>query len=140
MKRRTGLEMALFGESAGRRREPRSLVEFRAGKMKFEGKTVTADVRKGLVYMKLDENLLHFCWKDRQKGTLEDVSRRTFSYDGLFLEKKTEFDKYHTHLYTSLNTRKRPQVVRQTDLFSITVENSYFLFTRMDCIGPYYPL
>lgn len=70
-------DMALFGDGGGRgRREPRSLVEFRAGKMKLSGTTVSADTRKGLVYMRWDaeENLLHFCWKDRQNGKLEDVS------------------------------------------------------------------
>ena len=65
--------MALFGESSSRR-EPRSLVEFRAGKMKVNGTTVTADSRKGLVYIKMDDNLVHFCWKDRKSGRVEDVS------------------------------------------------------------------
>ena len=107
--------MALFGESAGRRREPRSLVEFRAGKMKFEGKTVTADVRKGLVYMKLDDNLLHFCWKDRQKGTLEDVSKGIFSYAGLFLKRGTELGNDRTYFDTNTVTRKRAKVVRPSN-------------------------
>lgn len=66
---------ALFGGSSGDgRREPRSLVEFRAGKMKLSGTTVTADARKGLVYMKLDDGLVHFYWKDRQNSTVADVS------------------------------------------------------------------
>ena len=77
--------MALFGDGGGRgKREPRSLVEFRAGKMKLSGTTVSADIRKGLVYMRwdTDENLLHFCWKDRQNGKLEDVSHVTLDGDG----------------------------------------------------------
>ena len=68
--------MALFGPSESGSREPRSLVEFRAGKMKLEESTsmVVPDKRKGLVFMKLDSNgLLHFYWKDRQHGRLEDV-------------------------------------------------------------------
>ena len=67
--------MALFGPSENGSREPRSLVEFRAGKMKLEESTSTVvpDKRKGLVFMKLDSNgLLHFYWKDRQHGHLED--------------------------------------------------------------------
>ena len=66
--------MALFGQSGDGRREPKSLVEFRAGKMTLNGSTVTADTRKGLVYMKLEDGLLHFCWKDRQNGEVVDVS------------------------------------------------------------------
>ena len=68
--------MALFGGSGDGRREPRSLVEFRAGKMSLSRGVVTADKRKGLVYMKTSDtdSLLHFCWKDRKTGELVDVS------------------------------------------------------------------
>lgn len=69
--------MALFGDGVSQgRREPHSLVEFRAGKMKLNGKTVSADTRKGLVFLRWDteESLLHYCWKDRQNGKMEDVS------------------------------------------------------------------
>ena len=66
--------MALFGGTADERREPRSLVEFRAGKMSLSQGVVTADKRKGLVYMKTSsDSLLHFCWKDRQTGEVVDV-------------------------------------------------------------------
>lgn len=51
------------------------LVEFRAGKMALKGSTVTPDKRKGLVYIQqTDDSLIHFCWKDRASGTVEDVS------------------------------------------------------------------
>lgn len=63
---------ALFGNSSDGRSEPRSLVEFRAGKMKLAGSTVTADTRKGLVYMKQDDRLMHFYWKDRKSGEVVD--------------------------------------------------------------------
>ena len=34
---------------------------------------IKADVRKGLVYMyQADDSLMHFCWKDRSSGTVED--------------------------------------------------------------------
>ncbi|KAM9177958.1 proteasomal ubiquitin receptor ADRM1 isoform 2-T2 [Mergus octosetaceus] len=49
------------------------LVEFRAGKMALKGSTVTPDKRKGLVYIQqTDDSLIHFCWKDRASGTVED--------------------------------------------------------------------
>ncbi|XP_053562975.1 proteasomal ubiquitin receptor ADRM1 [Bombina bombina] len=49
------------------------LVEFRAGKMSLKGSTVTPDKRKGLVYIQqTDDSLIHFCWKDRTSGTVED--------------------------------------------------------------------
>ena len=64
---------ALFGNSSDGRGEPRSLVEFRAGKMKLTGTTVTADTRKGLVYMKQEDRLMHFYWKDRKNGDVVDV-------------------------------------------------------------------
>lgn len=63
---------ALFGGSGDGRREARSLVEFRAGKMKLSGSTVTADTRKGLVFMRMEEGLLHFYWKDRKLGEIVD--------------------------------------------------------------------
>lgn len=63
---------ALFGNSSDGRSEPRSLVEFRAGKMKLTGSTVTADTRKGLIYMKQDDRLMHFYWKDRNSGDVVD--------------------------------------------------------------------
>ncbi|XP_065897813.1 proteasomal ubiquitin receptor ADRM1-A-like [Dysidea avara] len=67
--------MALFGPSDGGSREPRSLVEFRAGKMQLKESThmVVPDKRKGLIFMKIDnDGLLHFYWKDRQHGRTED--------------------------------------------------------------------
>ena len=68
--------MALFGNSTDGRSEPRSLVEFRAGKMSLSGTTVTADTRKGLIYMKQEgmDRLMHFYWKDRKSGEVVDVS------------------------------------------------------------------
>ena len=65
---------ALFGQTSDGRREPKSLVEFRAGKMKRTGSTVTADTRKGLAFMKMEDGLLHFLWKDRKSGEVVDVS------------------------------------------------------------------
>ncbi|XP_037947796.1 proteasomal ubiquitin receptor ADRM1 homolog isoform X2 [Teleopsis dalmanni] len=50
-----------------------NLVEFRAGKMNMVGKMVHPDTRKGLVYMSQgDDGLMHFCWKDRTTGKVED--------------------------------------------------------------------
>lgn len=68
-----------FGQlqSAAGRTSVKNLVEFRAGKMKLNGKTVTADKRKGLVYIyQSDDSLMHFCWKDRTSGNVEDVSMK----------------------------------------------------------------
>lgn len=43
--------------------------------MSLKGTTVTPDKRKGLVYIQqTDDSLIHFCWKDRTSGTVEDVS------------------------------------------------------------------
>lgn len=52
----------------------RNLVEFKAGKMEMRDKMVHAIKRQGLVYLKQspDDNLMHFCWKDRQSGVTED--------------------------------------------------------------------
>ena len=63
---------ALFGSNVGS--SSKNLVEFRAGKMKLNGTTVTPDKRKGLVYVyQGEDSLMHFCWKDRTTGTVEDV-------------------------------------------------------------------
>ena len=65
---------ALFGNASGRSTS-KNLVEFRAGKMFMKGKMVNPDKRKGLVYIyQSEDSLMHFCWKDRTKGTVEDVS------------------------------------------------------------------
>lgn len=51
------------------------LVEFRAGKMSLKGNIVTPDKRKGMVYIQQsDDSLIHFCWKDRTTGNVDDVS------------------------------------------------------------------
>lgn len=52
----------------------RNLVEFKAGKMELRDKLVHPIKRQGLVYLRQspDDNLMHFCWKDRQSGVVED--------------------------------------------------------------------
>jgi 26S proteasome regulatory subunit N13 len=51
----------------------KALVEFRAGKMTMAGTTVTPDRRKGQVLVEQGEDqLMHFKWKDRTSGTIED--------------------------------------------------------------------
>ncbi|KAJ6647520.1 Proteasomal ubiquitin receptor ADRM1 like [Pseudolycoriella hygida] len=58
-----------MGSSGGNRH----LVEFRAGRMNMVGKMVTPDTRKGLVYLfQAEDQLIHFCWKDRSTGKVED--------------------------------------------------------------------
>jgi hypothetical protein len=74
------MSLNLFGGSGGglgaRAAQPKNLVEFRAGKMTLKGNLVNPDKRKGLVYIyQSDDNLTHFCWKDRKTGTVEDVSQ-----------------------------------------------------------------
>lgn len=64
-----GNTSALGGSSGGNRH----LVEFRAGRMNMVGKMVHPDTRKGLVYMyQAEDGLIHFCWKDRTTGNIED--------------------------------------------------------------------
>ncbi|KAI6682665.1 hypothetical protein NL676_036546 [Syzygium grande] len=49
------------------------MLEFRAGKMILEGKTVVPDARKGLVRItRGEEGLMHFQWLDRAQNVLED--------------------------------------------------------------------
>uniref|UniRef100_A0A0K2UGB2 Proteasomal ubiquitin receptor ADRM1 homolog n=1 Tax=Lepeophtheirus salmonis TaxID=72036 RepID=A0A0K2UGB2_LEPSM len=63
---------ALFG-SGGRSSGPKPLVEFRAGKMSLKGNMVHPDKRKGLVLIEQgDDQLMHFKWKDRSTGSVED--------------------------------------------------------------------
>lgn len=59
--------------SGSRGSSSKYLVEFRAGKMSLKGNTVTPDKRKGLVYVQQsDDSLIHFCWKDRTTGNVDD--------------------------------------------------------------------
>uniref|UniRef100_F6UMP0 Uncharacterized protein n=1 Tax=Ciona intestinalis TaxID=7719 RepID=F6UMP0_CIOIN len=61
----------ILGNSA--RSSSKNLVEFRAGKMHLKGTTVSPDKRKGLVYVyQAEDSLMHFCWKDRTSGRVED--------------------------------------------------------------------
>ncbi|XP_065062858.1 proteasomal ubiquitin receptor ADRM1-like [Rhopilema esculentum] len=63
----------LFGNIGGDSSSSKNLVEFRAGKMHLRGTTVTADKRKGQLYIhQSDDSLMHFCWKDRTTGIVED--------------------------------------------------------------------
>lgn len=97
---------ALFGNSSDGRNEPRSLVEFRAGKMKLTGSTVTADTRKGLVYMKQEDRLMHFYWKDRKSGEVVDVSVSQCQYG---------------------NSVSPPPVIRTSFSFLVKLNSSVFL-------------
>ncbi|KAI5612362.1 proteasomal ubiquitin receptor ADRM1 isoform X1 [Silurus asotus] len=59
--------------SGSRSSSSKYLVEFRAGKMSLKGSTVTPDKRKGTVYIQqTDDSLIHFCWKDRTTGNVDD--------------------------------------------------------------------
>ncbi|KAM3872522.1 proteasomal ubiquitin receptor ADRM1 [Diretmus argenteus] len=59
--------------SGSRGTSSKYLVEFRAGKMTLKGSTVTPDKRKGTVYIQQsDDSLIHFCWKDRTSGNVDD--------------------------------------------------------------------
>lgn len=62
---------ALFGGNS--RSSSKHLVDFRAGKMYMKGQMVHPDKRKGQVYVyQADDSLMHFCWKDRTTGTVEE--------------------------------------------------------------------
>uniref|UniRef100_A0A3B4TTN8 ADRM1 26S proteasome ubiquitin receptor n=1 Tax=Seriola dumerili TaxID=41447 RepID=A0A3B4TTN8_SERDU len=59
--------------SGSRGSSSKYLVEFRAGKMTLKGNVVTPDKRKGMVYIQQsDDSLIHFCWKDRTTGNVDD--------------------------------------------------------------------
>ncbi|XP_032667785.1 proteasomal ubiquitin receptor ADRM1 homolog isoform X3 [Odontomachus brunneus] len=63
---------ALFGNTASRGAS-KNLVEFKAGKMTMKDKMVYPDTRKGQLYVyQSDDSLMHFCWKDRTTGVVED--------------------------------------------------------------------
>lgn len=64
-----GNSNTITGSSGGNRH----LVEFKAGRMNMVGKMVHPDTRKGLVYVyQAEDGLIHFCWKDRTTGKVED--------------------------------------------------------------------
>lgn len=67
--------------SGSRGSSSKYLVEFRAGKMTMKGSTVTPDKRKGQVYIQqTDDSLIHFCWKDRTTGNVDDVGQQRFDF------------------------------------------------------------
>lgn len=62
----------LFGGSS-QATQSKYLVEFKAGKMTMDGSTVKPINKKGTVYLHQSEDqLIHFCWKDRTSGQTED--------------------------------------------------------------------
>merc|ERR1712130_998610 len=65
--------MALFQQSStSSGSSSKNFVEFKCGKMTRSGTTVTADTRKGLLYVhRGEDSLIHFCWKDRTAGTVD---------------------------------------------------------------------
>ncbi|KJE88610.1 hypothetical protein CAOG_00240 [Capsaspora owczarzaki ATCC 30864] len=66
--------MSLFQQQSTQRQSNNRLVEFRAGRLTQSGTTVTADPRKGLLYMHVEptDQLLHFVWKDRGTNAIVD--------------------------------------------------------------------
>lgn len=64
-----GSSSALGGGSGG----SKHLVEFRAGRMNLKDRMMHPDNRKGFLYVyQSDDSLMHFCWKDRTSGAIED--------------------------------------------------------------------
>jgi len=66
---------ALFGGGRGGATQSKALVEFRAGKMTTAtgSNLVSPDRRKGLIQVEQGEDqLMHFKWKDRGTGVVED--------------------------------------------------------------------
>jgi len=66
---------ALFGGGRGGAAPSKALVEFRAGKMTTAtgSNLVSPDRRKGLIQIEQgDDQLMHFKWKDRGTGVIED--------------------------------------------------------------------
>lgn len=67
---------ALFGSSVtgpGSTHGAKHLIEQKAGRMHLKGKMVYPDKRKGMLYIyQSDDSLMHFCWKDRTTGVVED--------------------------------------------------------------------
>lgn len=62
----------LFGGNSGQS-QSKYLVEFRAGKMTMKGNMVYPIKKKGSVFLnQSDDSLMHFCWKDRTTGQVED--------------------------------------------------------------------
>jgi len=63
----------LFALSSTTSEANKPLVSFRAGKCTFANNTVTPIPKKGLVQLtQTPDSLIHFQWKDRASGTLED--------------------------------------------------------------------
>lgn len=85
----------LFGGASSSQSQNKYLVEFRAGKMSMKNMVVSADKRKGLVFVyQTDDSLMHFCWKDRTSGIVEDVS--------MFLSVQSNFIGNYIVIYSSI--------------------------------------
>lgn len=66
-----------FGNNPSTSTNSSYLVQFKAGKMTYANNLVTPiRDKKGLLYLYQtpEDGLMHFCWKDRTTGSVEDVS------------------------------------------------------------------
>lgn len=116
----------MFGNSSSRSQN-KNLVEFKAGKMTMKGKMVHPDKRKGLLYVyQSEESLMHFCWKDRQTGTIEDVSLKKKNLTVLMLKYFVLCEPNLYELYGSAVTLQifHPISVCRISSFSLTIVSS----------------
>jgi hypothetical protein len=65
-------QQAAAAAAASRHGGNKPLLEFKAGKMNKEGNLVKPDTRKGLIQITVEENILHFKWKERTANRAED--------------------------------------------------------------------
>lgn len=80
--------------SGSRGSSSKYLVEFRAGKMTLKGNVVTPDKRKGMVYIQQsDDSLIHFCWKDRTTGNVDDVRYNNANNNNVIVDPLGEIEK-----------------------------------------------
>lgn len=58
--------------------EKKTLVEFRAGRMLFDGKIVKPDAEKGMIQLTLCNGVRTLVWRSRKTGIIEEVAKRIF--------------------------------------------------------------
>lgn len=84
---------------------------------------VHPDKRKGLVYIhQSSDSLIHFCWKDRQSGNVEDVSYFLIK----FFHKKKKNTSYLPCLSTFRIGLFSLMIVNMFEYLNVPLEESFF--------------
>ncbi|KAL7674453.1 hypothetical protein ACOME3_000734 [Neoechinorhynchus agilis] len=126
---------AIFGGSSSSQVDGQSrtgnLVEFKAGRMIFDGKAVRPDLRKGLFYMSVRDSTLHVQWKERGSMSEPEV-------DLIVIQNEIEFVKVDPSKAKRVFMLKLKATIENNRLFfwmqELSSTNDDFLWKKVESL------